>query len=142
VSRHAAFVQCATTDDGAYLDARGLRDAIAALDECVTVVVVSEGDLDPATATALAGAQPPMATGRTGTDALKRVSGNRIIETLDRTRTYAARLPVVVPRKAASAWLAAQTSDTCLVTDLVTVGNELVPSLVDSEARLIFRRVT
>ena len=138
MSRHAAFVQGVTTDDGACLDARALREAIAALDQRVTVVVVAEGDLDPTIATALAGTAPPVATGRAGTDAVKRVSDNRILVTLDRTRTYAARLPVVVSRAAAAAWLADQTTDTCLVADLVTAGQQLVPNIVDARGRLVF----
>lgn len=136
-----ALVCCATADDGSALEVAPLRAAVDDLPADVDLVILAEGAIDSATAASLVAAGVPAATGRQGTDAVKRVDGGRLIETLDRSRLYTLRLPAVVELRSVVAVLAARRSTTCPIADLVAPG-ATVPVIVDRRGRVVSPGIT
>jgi hypothetical protein len=129
-----AIVRCATSRDGAEIEVGPLRTSIDELPSGVDVVVLTAHGIDERTAAALASHGIPVATAHAGTDAMKRVAGGRLVETLDRSRLYVLRLPAAVEPGAIGAVLDVCRGERCLVADLVAPGHT-IPALVDEEGR-------
>lgn|GEM_PF-6343204 len=127
---------CATTDEGARLDAGALRNALAMLPPEIALVALVAVGADAEAAVALAIHGVPVATGHAATDAVKRLVAGRIVATLDRSRLYTVRLPAIVDRMAVETQLGRDHEPTCLVADLVTAG-AVCPTLVDRNGAVI-----
>ena len=118
------------------LDVARLRTAVGELDDGVATVVVTSERLAPDALDRLLAHARPLATGRAGVDAVKRVAAGRIIETLDRQTLYIASLPIVTDRAVLVAVLAAAATERCAIADLVDPGR-LPIALVDTSGELI-----
>jgi 2-C-methyl-D-erythritol 4-phosphate cytidylyltransferase len=129
-----AIVSCVTGADGAEVEVRPLRTAIAELPPEIDLVVLTARPMEESAANALAAGGVPTATAHAGTDAVKRIADGILVETLDRTRLYVLRLPAAVDRHVVLATLDRCQGARCLVADLVAPGRS-IPTLVDDEGR-------